>query len=186
MIEFSAESIKKAERLLGGIQDALPQAQVNAINRSLEAGRAEAVRSITKEYIIRTGDVRKAINIKKAILNKPTGAISSVGSPIALSKFNVSAGKPGKKAVLTAQVKRSGSRKPIKKAFIATANSGHVGVYIRAGKARLPLVQLHGPSIPQMMGAENVIKKIEARAAEILDSRMEHEISRVLDRGLPD
>lgn len=185
MIEFTSDKIAKAEELLKGIGNALPRVQANAINRSLQSARAEAVRSVTQDYLISAGDVRKVIVIKNATLNNPAGSISAKGSPIPLSKFNAvvkGTGKKTKKSVM-ARVKRDGAPKPIKKAFIATTASGHKGVWIRAGKSRLPLKLLYGPSIPQMLQAENVSKQIEQKAAETLDKRLDHEINRVLEAG---
>jgi len=185
MIEFNAEQIKKGEMLLGGIKDALPRAQSNAINRSITSARAEAVRSVTKDYVITAGEVRKTIVIKNANPNNPVGAIRSSGSPIALSKFDISPKRPGgKKTNVTARVKRSGGRKPIKKAFVAGVSSGHTGVFVRAGKARYPLKQLYGPSIPQMVGNENVMKSVEEKATATLDKRLDHEINRILEGHL--
>lgn len=184
MIEFLAEAVKKAEMLLGDIKDALPKVQSNAINRSITTARAEAVRCVTKDYIITAGEVRKSMTIKKASAANPVGAISSSGSPIALSKFDVSPLRPTKrKVVLTARVKRTNGRKPIKKAFAAQTASGHTGAFIRAGKVRLPINQLHGPSIPQMLSSDNVSKQIENKAAETMEIRLEHEIGRLLDGG---
>ncbi|WP_094607736.1 hypothetical protein SPSIL_009020 [Sporomusa silvacetica DSM 10669] len=184
MIEFNAEQIKKSETLLGGIKDALPRAQSNAINRSLTSARAEAVRSVTKDYIIAAGEVRKTMVIKNANPSNPLGAIRSSGSPIALSKFDINPKRPGKRVAVTVRVKRSGGRKPIKKAFVAGVGSGHTGVFVRAGKARYPLKQLYGPSIPQMVGNENVMKSVEEKATETLDKRLEHEINRILEGHL--
>lgn len=205
MIEIKADALQRVERLLGGIKDAAPKAASNAINRSLFAARAEAVRAVTKEYVIRAGEVRKVMVIKKAGMSMLMGAVSAVGSPIALSKFDVSPKRPGgkKKKILTARVKKTGGRKPIKKAFIATTASGHTGVFVRAKgvfmknngprswknnpskmtKGVEAIQQLHGPSIPQMLGADSVSKQIEARASDMLEKRLDHEIGRILSGG---
>lgn len=187
MIEFAAGQIKKAEELLGGIKGALPKVQTRAINRSLSTARAEAVRCVRAEYIVNAGDVRKTIKINNATAAHPTGSILSTGSPISLEKFDVSPKRPntGKnKSVVTARVKKGGGKKPIKNAFIAKVSNGHTGVFVRSGKSRYPIRNLYGPSIPQMISAENVSSKIEEKAAEMMDKRLEHEISRVLEGNL--
>lgn len=177
MIEFNGSTIQEAERLLGGIKDALPKAQANAINRSLSTTRAETVRAVREDYIVSADSVRKSIVLKTASASNPVGAVISKGSPIALSNFDAG-GKPVK-----ARVKKGSSPKPIKSSFEVGMKSGHTGVFKRKGKARLPIQELYGPSIPQMIGSENVIKKIEEKAMETLDKRMDHEINRVLERG---
>lgn len=186
MIEFTADKILRAETLLGEIKGALPKVQSNAINRSLVSARAEAVRSVRQEYAIGADAVRKTIVVRIASMANPVGCILSSGSPIALSKFDVSPKRPqgGKNQTpVTVRVKLAGGRKPIKHAFVAKVSSGHIGVFIRAGKKRYPIKQLYGPSVPQMLGSEKVSKKIEAKAMETLDKRLDHEINRVLEAG---
>jgi hypothetical protein len=183
VIQFTDDQIKRAEALLGGIKDALPKAQSNAINRSLITARAEAIRIVREQYIVDASTVRKTMVIKNAGLNKPSGFISSTGSPIALSKFDISPTRPNgkKKNPVIARVKYGSSKKTIKHAFIARTSNGRIGVFIRAGKSRFPIKQLYGPSVPQMLGEKNVSKKIEEKAAETLDKRLEHEINRILE-----
>lgn len=183
MIEFNADQIRRAEFLLGGIRDAIPRAQSNAINRSLTTARAEAIRIVRAEYIVSASAVRKTMTIKSATINNPSGTIVSVGSPIALSKFDISPSRPNgkRKTPLTARVKLGSGKKVIKHAFVAKVSSGHIGAFIRTGESRFPIKQLYGPSVPQMLGEKNVSKKIEEKAAETLDKRLEHEINRILE-----
>jgi len=183
MIEFSDSAVQKAETLLGGIKDALPKVQTRAINRSLQTARAEAVRAVRAEYAVSAEAVRKTIEIKNASFSNPTGTILSTGSPIDLAKFDISPSRPNPKAKnpVLARVKLGGARKPIKNAFLARLSNGHLGIFIRADKGRFPIKQLYGPSVPQMIGSENVSKKIEDKAAETLGKRLEHEIDRILE-----
>jgi Prophage minor tail protein Z (GPZ). len=185
MIEFNDDAIQRAETLLGGIKNALPTAASRAINRALGSARAEAVRAVRAEYTVAAGDVRKTMVITTARPTLLLGSIRATGGPIALSKFDVSPSRPNPKArnPVTVRVKKSSGRKVVKKAFLAEMSSGHIGVFKRAGKARLPIEQSFGPSVPQMLGAENVTQKVEAKAQATLDKRMDHEISRILDKG---
>jgi len=176
MIEFNASQIERVERLLGGIPGALPKAQASAINRSLTTARAEIVRAVRKEYVIKAEDVRGTIKVTNATASAPIGRIKSMGGPIPLIKFDVSKDNP-----VRARVKKTGAKKPIKHAFLQTMKNGYKGVFIRAGKERYPLKQLYGPSIPQMVGNENVMKSVEEKAIDTLDKRINHEINRVLE-----
>lgn len=177
MIEFNVKQIERAERLLGGIPGALPKAQASAINRSLITARAEIVRAVRKEYVIKAEDIRNTIRVTNASASAPIGRIKSLGGPIPLVKFDVS------KNPVRARVKKTGAKKPIKHAFRQSMGNGYQGVWIRAGKERYPLKQLYGPSIPQMIGNENVIKSVEEKALETLDKRIDHEIDRILEAG---
>lgn len=182
MIEFNSDQIKKAESLLGDIEGALPKVQANAINRALITGRAEVVRAVVREYVISATDIRKTIIVKSATTQNPQGYIISKGSPIALSKFSVQPNRPGVKVkVVVVRVKNSSAYKPIKKAFVTKFASGHVAIAKRVGASRLPIQQLYGPSIPQMIGSDNVGKQIEQKATKMLDQRLDHEINRVLE-----
>ncbi len=178
MIEFNVTQIERAERLLGEIPGALPKAQASAINRSLITARAEIVRAVRKEYVIKAEDVRSTIRVTNASAASPMGQIKSMGGPIPLVKFDASKDNP-----VRARVKKNGAKKPIKHAFRQTMGNGYQGLWIRAGKARYPLKQLYGPSIPQMIGNENVIKSVEEKAIETLDKRIDHEINRILEAG---
>ena len=42
--------------------------------------------------------------------------------------------------------------------------------------------ELHGPSVPQMVGNEEVIKPILKEAEEVYNARITHELNRVLGR----
>ncbi|MBP2655887.1 MAG: Prophage minor tail family protein [Firmicutes bacterium] len=183
MIEFSDQAIKKAETLLGGVKDALPKAQVRVINRCLQTARAEAVRAVREDYAVDASDVRKTMEIKNAGFSNPTGTIISTGNPIDLAKFDVSPSRPNRKSknLVTVRVKLGSGRKPIKNAFLARLSNGHVGIFIRANKARFPIKQLYGPSVPQMLGSEGVSKKIEDKAVETMEKRLDHEIDRILE-----
>jgi len=178
MIEFNATQIGRAEQLLGGIKGALPKAQASAINRSLTTARAEIVRAVRKEYVIKAEDVRNTIKVSNASAANPIGRVKSMGGPIPLVKFDTSKGNP-----VLARVKKTGAKKPIKHAFKQTMKNGYQGIFLRAGKDRYPLKQLYGPSIPQMVGNENVMKSVEEKAIEILDKRLNHEINRILEAG---
>lgn len=178
MIEFNVSQIERAERLLGEIPGALPKAQAAAINRSLITARAEIVRSVRKEYVIKAEDVRNTIKVTSASAASPIGRIKSMGGPIPLVKFDASKENP-----VRVRVKKTGGKKPIKHAFLQRMGNGYKGIFIRAGKARYPLKQLYGPSVPQMVGNENVMKSVEEKAIETLDKRISHEINRILEAG---
>ena len=59
---------------------------------------------------------------------------------------------------------------------------GHTGIYERIGPSRFPVRELYGPATPQMMYSnEDVMDTIEAKMVEAYESRIEHEILRVLN-----
>jgi hypothetical protein len=61
--------------------------------------------------------------------------------------------------------------------------SGHKGVFEREGRESLPLKQLYGPSVPQMVKNDDVMKIINKDANETLQKRINVEINNVLRKG---
>jgi hypothetical protein len=51
----------------------------------------------------------------------------------------------------------SGSPKP----FMTILKSGHIGVFQRTGKGRLPIQQLYGPGVGGLFGSEKIFKNVE-------------------------
>ncbi|MED4572842.1 phage tail protein [Brevibacillus agri] len=192
MIDFTAEQMAKAERLLRHIPDAAPTALARAINRAAESARTAAARKVRETYFIRHKDVTDTIKIRGASPTKLSASVVSSGSVFPLTAFRVSPKRPqpqkaanvrwqkGKAFKVVARVKR-GEGGPIKSAFVAQMRSGHVGVFKRAGKERKPIDQFYGPSVPQMLGNPSVTDWVNEKAKETLDQRLDHEINRLLE-----
>lgn len=182
MIIISAGQMDRAKLLLKQIPGGAPKAVVNALNRAAEGARTDAVKKVRDRYFIRAKDVRDTIVLKKASVDNPSVIIRSTGSPIALSKFRVTPSRPPakvRKNPIVVRVVRGGGG-PVKNAFVARVASGHIGVFHRAGKSRLPIIQRYGPSVPQMLGHESVTQYIEEQARDRLEKRLDHEIERML------
>lgn len=185
MITVSTEQMERAELLLKGIPKGVEKAVAAALNRAAEGARTIAIKKVRERYYIQAKDVRETIEIKKAMINEPVAIIKASGSPLALSKFRITPSNPPakrrKKPIIARVVRGEGG--PIRSAFVAKMQSGHIGVFRRVGKERLPITELYGPSVPQMLGHESVTEYIEEKARERLENRLEHEINRLL-RGV--
>lgn len=181
MIELSMEQIEKIQKKLQDIPEKIPIVTARAINRAAEAARTEGSRFIRETYHVKHASVLRKIKIKKAYPADLIADIRVTGRPLSVINFKVTKNKPlpirGKYAVV--RVKR-GSGGPIKGSFVLTTRSGYTNVFTRRTKARYPLRSIHGPSVPQMMGNEDGIKRMEEKALEILEKRLDHEIERVL------
>lgn len=181
MIELTAEQIEKAERALENIPDGVPKVIVRAINRAAESARTEASRKVREKYYVKHSDVISTIKIYKASPADYSATIISKGHVLALPKFRVTPREPEpkRKKSIIVRVKRGGGG-PLPGAFVAQMKSGHVGVFKRVGKPRLPIEQKYGPSVPQMLGSPSVSQWIEEKAQETLEKRLDHEINRLL------
>ncbi|GIO09666.1 hypothetical protein J31TS6_56940 [Brevibacillus reuszeri] len=192
MIEFTAEQIEKAERLLQHIPGAAPKALSRAMNRAVDSAKTEASRKARETYHVKHKDVLDTINVSKSSPSNLQAMVLSRGHVLALTKFQVRAGKPqparaaamrwdkGRPFKIVVRVKR-GDGGPIKKAFVAQMKSGHLGVFHRVNKKRLPLVQRFGPSVPEMLGNIKVTDAVDRRAEAVMDERLDHEIRRILE-----
>lgn len=71
-------------------------------------------------------------------------------------------------------------------AFVARMKStGHVGIYERTGgmtsNDKDEIEELFGPSVPQMLGQEEVADKLTKEAMEKFEERLDHEINAILN-----
>lgn len=191
-VNISGAQLKRAQDLLADIPGGATKAITRAINRSITAANVEATKQIQGQYtVINKKVITKAKTIsKKATKNSLSAKIEAKGSPIPLGAFLTNPKKPPKrrpKSNLFAQVKTDDGGQ-IRGAFITTVQTGHIGVhhagvFVRSkGNASLPIRQLYGPSVPQMLGNEEIQDFLAKRATLVLDERLEHEIDVILRR----
>lgn len=70
-------------------------------------------------------------------------------------------------------------------AFVAKMKStGHVGIYERTGEMtshdKDEIEELFGPSVPQMLGSQEVTERLSKEAMEKFEERLDHEINAIL------
>lgn len=181
-VTIDDKHFERASKLLQGVPEGLEKATLNALNRTLTATRAEAVREIGKTYDIKSKTIRDTMSIQKANINTLSGSVISRGSPIPLINFKVNPRTPSpkRKKQTFVSIKKSGAY--LEGAFVAEMPSDHIGVYERLGKRRLPIRQLYGPSAPQMMKEDGVMEAIQKKAHDTVLERLEHETIRLLGR----
>jgi hypothetical protein len=61
-------------------------------------------------------------------------------------------------------------------------NNGHVGVFMRSSKKRLPVNELYGPAVPIMLNSPEIVGHLQTEANKRLQKRLDHEVNRVLGR----
>lgn len=183
IISAADEQIEKAAKALTGFEKHLPKVTANAVNRSAQSARSELVRSAREEYEVKAGDVRGTIRITSATTSEPTAIVVSRGSPVPLARFSV---RPktvngSRRTPIRVSVKK-GSAVSLDRGFIYRTGKG-VNVFERVGTPRLPIKKLYGPSVPQMLNNDKVASAVVEKAQEVLEKRLDHEISRVLKGG---
>lgn len=184
--EISRQKLADAQQLLVTVPNGAKTAASNALNRAAMAGRVVAVKRAREEYYVSAAEVRKTININKASRNRLVASIEAVDTRRELIRFKtlpntITRGR--QVAEVQVMVKKSEGAKPLPGAFIEIGtSSGQMHVLKREGADQYPIHIKYGPSVPQMIGAENVRLEIENRAYEVLANRLDHEIDRLLSK----
>lgn len=171
--------IEQVQQQLGQFQSRAPGAIANALNRAMTTVATAVPKEVREEYHVKAGDVSKTIKKKRASRSNLSAEVRSSGSPIGLEKFKVSPKtvNPKRKSQLKISVKKSGA-KTVVGAFIANING--IKVFKRVAKPRLPIEHLFGPSVPQMIDDEPRVQRINQKGADMFNTRINHEISRIL------
>ena len=177
-IEMDFREFRKLKRNLDG--KTLNKAVVRTLNRVARTGFTAGSKRIREEYNIKAKDIKKASKLRRATYNDQKAILTVSGGPIPFKYFGAKQTKKG----VTVKIKRQGPRILIEHAFIGgyipkregktyrmvkVSNWGGGHVYIRKGKARLPIVKLAATSvtIPKLFASDKVIAAIESRVGEI-------------------
>lgn len=180
MITINADKIKEVEQGLGQFKSKAPIAISRALNRAATNAKTNAIKKAREEYVIKAKDIRDTIKITNANKNTLGALVKSTGERTPLIKFNVKPNVPRPKNppnILKVEVKKGGL-KSLVGSFVTDINGNKV--FRRTSKSRLPIEQLFGPAIPQMLGNTTVKTFIESEAAKMFDQRLDHEIQRIL------
>lgn len=181
-INIHLDGLKDIQERLPSEKDARTAA-MHAINRATAAGKVAATREVVKLYTVKRAKINERVTTSRASVGNLEASVSWRGRPIGLADFQVNPSKPQPtlRPVLSANVLKSTGLKPVPGAFLANVRSG-LRAFERSGSSRLPIEALYGPSVPEMLGNESVVEAIETRANEVLEARLEHEITRMLDK----
>lgn len=180
MITISAFKFKEVEQELGEYKSKAPVALSRAINRAASNAKTNASKKVREKYNIKAKDVNSTLKITNANKGSLMAIVKSTGERIPLIKFKVSPATPRAKnppKVLQVEVKKGGL-KSLVGAFVANVNGNKV--FKRTTSARLPIQQLYGPAVPQMLGTYSLKDFIENEATKVFDQRLDHEIQRIL------
>jgi len=182
MIEISENQINRVNLILGGLKNAPSRAFSGVINRALSTVRTQSGRQIRETYKIRYQDVAGShtMKIKQAGGANLAGEIRFAGAVIPLIKFGVNPARPQRKPVSVSVLKETTGKRLVS-AYVANLGRYGVGVFERRTRRRDSSQQLYGPSVAHMMENESVFDKIEDAAMKVIDERVEHEISRILN-----
>lgn len=164
MISTAIQGLDEALKALDPKQ--IEQAHVRATNRAIRKGRTEWNRAIRGDYAIKASDINKASKLMTARRGARRDAgIELMGPVLPLRDFGAKQTAKG----VTVRIRKKGSRKLIKGAFIRQGLGGHV--FKRSGDERLPIEKLFSVSVPQAADDEGNIN--QATAAIEIEYRKE-------------
>lgn len=192
MIELQTDlrQLKRAVRLLRGVEGGVERALADALNRGAITMRRYTAPEIRAQYAVPTRRVRETLLVAHASPTRLESALVSKGPRESLSATY--GGRQVKKGA-TVKVKKSGGRKLIPGAFVATvwaipkksklntAPVPHTGVFIRrvlGGKRvpRLPIEELRGPAVPQTARNPEVKQAIQAHGRDRVNQRLKRNV----------
>lgn len=177
------------DKALSRIASSYPKAVARAVNRAASSARTVMVRSVAKDLGIKQATVRERIPINKATAQKLTASLECVGARIPLIEFGAKGPEPSRGRGNGVSYRLPGGAGRLPHAFIATmpagrrnaalptmaTGTGHRGVFARAGKTRLKIIERFGPSMPK------VFEKYEKETTEAFEAafakNFEHELS---------
>lgn len=166
------------------------KAMVRALNATIDQGKTQMARQISKEFRISTSTAKDRLAVRKAFAKggvlrfeasleatkrgkgRSLNLIQFVENKVLLSEGRRRA-KGGTVSQVRFQIKRTGGKKMIKGAFIA--NAGRT-VFIRTGKSRLPIKALNTIDVPQMFNT----KRVNSIVREVMLKRFETNFRREL------
>ncbi|MGM0562822.1 MAG: phage tail protein [Pseudomonadota bacterium] len=164
--------IKASLKHLKGISPRVVRpASVTALNRTVKPAHTQAVRTTGKIEELPAKVVRDRVRFYKATRRKASASIVGLTLPLPVAK----AGTPR-------QLKKKGARAGkhlVPGGFVADMEGGHVGIYKRKGKARLPIQEQY-IHIGSTIRAELAGAAIGAPREFV--KRFEHEAKRLAKR----
>lgn len=170
------------------------KAMVRALNTTIDQGKTEMARGISKEFRLSVGDAKQRLSVSKAsnkggLLRfeaKLEATKRDKGRSMNLIAFQTGAltkrtakkaGRAGAVGQLGFQIKRAGGKKVIPGAFIG--NDGRT-VFIREGKGRTPIKALNTIDVPQMFNTKRINQVVRAVMLDRFSANFQRELRVVL------
>jgi hypothetical protein len=146
-----------------------------ALNHVGDTARTQVKRELAKQTGLTVTVVDKSMRTVRAIPARQSYELVATGKPIPLREFAARQTRRGVSARPWEQ------RRVFPGTFIVRVLGGHV--FRRAGRARLPIVKLWGPSLPRELLRGKVPEVFKEVVSQRLPERMFHEFEQALCRS---
>lgn len=167
-------NIDKALRRLSAVSREVEPAAVATVNKTLTTIQSNTRRRVAKAFRVPTKSIRFRITLPRKYMasrGRVSGNVAGWFEPLKASKF----GKPRQEKYGATVRGASGGRRKFDGAFVGRMPSGHVGVYKRRGKSRLPIEEQKVPLMPQ---AGNIARAVFAEKTADMNRLFTHELKR--------
>lgn len=186
-IEFDENHFNKIERMMKSAPDRTNNAVANTLTETAKYAKRITPTHILKKYTAFRGDISKSLRVVKANSSNLEARVDSSSSPTPLIYFKTTPRTPVQRVPVVTEVKVGESHTLKKKYFTQRMETDHVGVFSRDVKdkrynGRLPIVQLYGPSVPQMFGNKEVINGVRERVGAEMENKMVEEVAKEILR----
>jgi hypothetical protein len=178
--------------LLKGVEGGAGKAISAAINSTARTGRSKLARAIGKIINMPVGSeenrrtpgglhtiseyVRRG---RHATPDRLASEVKVTREEIPLSAFGARQTKGG----VSVLVRRSEGRKVLKGTFLARMKSGHIGVFHREGKKRLPILERFGPTpLGVLLGTPGLKDEVDKNIQQDFQKNLASKINWLLNR----
>ncbi len=179
MITINQETVDKISDLLAEVLNGTERAMASAANRAIAKAKTESFKGVTKEYKIKRNVIAEYTkdSIKNATTSDLCATLIFAGKQIPLYKYSLTKPThPGPGKVFAGQK----TAVYLEHAFRNQISAKKEGIFERVGKSRLPIKQLMGSSMRSMVSNSVVMDQVYKEAQETFDTRLEHEVERLL------
>ena len=195
-IQYDKRKLRQLEKTLRGIPNGMPKVLSRAVNKTASGARTKTVRGVAQEINLKQSGIRKSIRLDKATYSNPQAIVSLTGRRIPLIYFKARQLKKGIKYAIdkgssslitydkdTSPVFITKVRGSNAKAAAQFGDGGHTGVFKRMSKKRKSIIELKGPSLPQVFdNADALSDTIKKETAQNLEKNISTQVDLILKR----
>jgi hypothetical protein len=172
-------NLAEAGGLLRNLDKLHRRAAISALNRTAQQVKTAANRKIREKYSFKARVVSQSLKVARSQFARLEVSVISEGRRIQVIEASARKTPRGVSVLIGKQ------RKLIAGAFIARMKSGHLGVFSRRTKKRLPIDEIYTIAIAEAFGSQAVTATMRLKAEEVFIPRFEHEVARLAKAQAP-
>jgi hypothetical protein len=156
---------------------AFEQVAALALNDTAKNAQVQAASQVAPLIGLPSREVKAALSIEPARSDHLEAAVVARGKAIPMIRF-----RPQASRTSGVRVRIGDKVEQYRRAFIANVRNAHRGVFERVGKARFPIRELYGPSVPGMFARTDVLPVIQTTMRDRLLVNLTRQFDRRMRR----